>query len=108
MKNIPFQLNATFGIAKDLLQQLADGELDFVVASQKSIENKHIVYEPILTENFIVVGSPDLDLSDLKKHLKDKDFTAIEKWLINQQWYAYSKETAFKEKLGICDSRPWF
>lgn len=108
LKNIPFQLNATFGIAKDMLQQLSDGELDFVIASQKSIENRNIVYEPILTENFIVVGNPDLDLNDLQQHLRARDMVSIEKWLLNQKWYAYSNDLSFIRRfwLGNFNKRP--
>lgn len=103
LKNIPFQLQATFGIAKELLRQLVDGELDFVVASKKSIESKHIVYEPILTENFVVVGSPDLDVNNFKKYSEDNDIIAMEKWLINQKWYAYSNDLAFIRRFWLAN-----
>ena len=103
LENISFQLNLTFGLAKDLVQQLSEGKLDFVIASQKSVESKHIVYEPILTENFIVVGSPDIDLKDFKKYSKGKDITAAEKWLTSQKWYAYGSDLAFIRRFWLAN-----
>lgn len=101
LERIPFQLNLTFGLAKDMLLQLSEGELDFVIASQKSVESKNIIYEPILTENFIVVGSPDMDLKDFKKYIKDNDIAAVENWLVNQKWYAYSNDLAFIRRFWL-------
>lgn len=103
LENIPFQLNLTFGLATDLVQQLSEGKLDFVIASQKSLESKHIVYEPVLTENFIVVGSPDVDLRDFNKYSEDNDIAAVEQWLISQKWYAYGSDLAFIRRFWLAN-----
>ena len=89
------ELVVSFGMAKELTQQLIDGSLDFVIASQKTTENKQIVYEPILTENFILIGSKELDLKDFKNSIKNEDYERAEQWLLEQNWYAYSADLAF-------------
>ncbi len=98
---LPFHLEVTFGIAKELVQQMIDGELDFVIASKKAIENRQIVYEPILTENFIVVGNYGLETKQLNKYIDDKDNGKIEEWLLDQDWYAYSNDLAFIRRFWL-------
>lgn len=98
---IPCQLNVTFGIAKDLISQLANGELDIVIASQITHENKNIVYKPILVETFIIAANIDLDTSEFEKALKDKDYRIAEKWLLKQQWLAYSTDLAFIRRFWL-------
>ncbi|MBB5634384.1 DNA-binding transcriptional LysR family regulator [Pedobacter cryoconitis] len=101
LENISSQLHVSFGVAKDLMQQLAEGKLDLVIASQKTIESKHILYEPILTENFIIIGNKNIDLQDFRQHLENQDLNAIEKWLINQEWYAYSNDLVFIRRFWL-------
>ncbi len=101
LENISFQLNVSFGVAKDLMQQLSEGKLDLVIASQKTIESKHILYEPILIENFVVIGNKNLDLRDFKQYLNNQDLNAVEKWLLNQEWYAYSNDLAFIRRFWL-------
>ncbi len=98
---LPFHLDVTFGIAKELVQQMIDGELDFVIASKKAIENRQIVYEPILIENFIIVGNSRLEIEQLQKYIDVKDNDRIEKWLLEQNWYAYSNDLAFIRRFWL-------
>ncbi|MDM1072566.1 LysR family transcriptional regulator [Empedobacter brevis] len=98
---LPFHLDVTFGTAKELVQQMIDGELDFVIASKKAIENRQIVYEPILTENFIIVGNYGLEIEELQKYIDVKDNDGIENWLLDQDWYAYSSDLAFIRRFWL-------
>lgn len=98
---LPFHLDVTFGTAKELVQQMIDGELDFVIASKKAIENRQIVYEPILTENFIIVGNYGLEIEELQKYIDGKDNDGIENWLLGQDWYAYSSDLAFIRRFWL-------
>ncbi|ALL06066.1 hypothetical protein AQ505_11525 [Pedobacter sp. PACM 27299] len=101
LEKISSPLNVSFGVAKDLMQQLDEGKLDLVIASQKTIDSRNIVYEPILTENFVIIGNKNIDLSDFNQHLENQDLNAVEKWLINQEWYAYSNDLAFIRRFWL-------
>jgi DNA-binding transcriptional LysR family regulator len=80
-----------FGLTKDLIKRLQKNDLDFVIATQL-IEEKNITYEPIVTEYFLVVSHPDLDIRPFKNYLKKKDLPMAEAWLQEQQWFAYSSD----------------
>jgi len=101
LKNITSQLNVSFGKADDLVKLLIDGELDIVVASQKKIEQKDIIYEPILKENFIIIGNKEIDLNYFNENLIKNNYDKIEEWLIDQQWYAYSNDLAFIRRFWL-------
>lgn len=101
LKNITSQLNVSFGKADDLVKLLIDGELDIVVASQKRIEQKNIIYEPILKENFIIIGNKEIELDYFNKNLIKNNYDKIEEWLIDQQWYAYSNDLAFIRRFWL-------
>lgn len=101
LKNITSQLNVSFGKADDLVKLLIDGELDIVVASQKKIEQKDIIYEPILKENFIIIGNKEIDLNYFNENLIKNNYDKIEEWLIDQKWYAYSNDLAFIRRFWL-------
>lgn len=101
LSDLSSELLVSFGIAKELTQQLLDGELDFIVASQKTTDNKQIVYEPILTEKFIVIGSKSIDVKGFKEHLKNEDYNNAERWLLEQNWYAYSADLAYIRRFWL-------
>ncbi|WP_313580422.1 LysR family transcriptional regulator [Chishuiella sp.] len=101
LKNITSQLNVSFGKADDLVKLLIDGELDIVVASQKRIEQKNIIYEPILKENFIIIGNKEIDLNYFNENLIKNNYDKIEEWLIDQKWYAYSNDLAFIRRFWL-------
>ncbi|VDH15484.1 CysJI operon transcriptional activator [Algoriella xinjiangensis] len=94
-------LHVTFGVAKDLINDLSEGNLDFVIASQKITENRQLVFEPILTENFILVGNPDLDLSTFENYLKNEKYIEVENWLMSQNWFAYSSDLAYIRRFWL-------
>lgn len=101
LKNITSQLNVSFGKADDLVKLLIDGELDIVIASQKKIEQKDIIYEPILKENFIIIGNKEIDLNYFNENLIKNNYDKIEEWLIDQKWYAYSNDLAFIRRFWL-------
>lgn len=80
-----------FGLTKDLLRRLQKGDLDFLIATQL-IEEKNIIYEPILREQFLIVSHPDLDTKPFKNSLKKKSLDEAESWLLKQPWFAYSSD----------------
>ncbi|SEW52684.1 LysR family transcriptional regulator [Chitinophaga arvensicola] len=89
--NAPANFIIEFGLTKDLLRRLQKGDLDFVIATQV-IEDKHIVYEPIMTEQFIIVSHPSLDLKPFRAFLKKNQLDNAASWLSDQHWFAYSSD----------------
>lgn len=98
MKKIPSQLNVSFGVGKELIQQLTEGDLDFVIGSQKAMEKKHLVHEPVLTEKLVVVANKKMDVRVFRTQVRNQDYGEIEKWLLKQDWYAYSDDLALIRK----------
>ncbi|WP_143304565.1 LysR family transcriptional regulator [Chitinophaga vietnamensis] len=90
----------SFGLTKDLLAKLADGELDFVVATQRT-DRKDIFFEPVLTESFIVAGSPSIDTTAFHKMVKKKAWEQVEEWLLQQTWFAYSTDLAIIRRFWL-------
>ncbi|MGO4292442.1 LysR family transcriptional regulator [Chitinophaga sp. RAB17] len=91
ISSAPANFIVEFGLTKDLISRLQKNDLDFVIATQL-IEEKNIIYEPIVTEHFLVVSHPDLDLRPFKNFLKKKEMALAEAWLLEQQWFAYSSD----------------
>lgn len=80
-----------FGITKELMQRLVKGELNFVIATHP-VEEKHIIFEPVLEESFLLVGSPKLNITAFEKLIARNETDKAEQWLYEQHWYAYSSD----------------
>lgn len=87
----PANLVFEFGLTKELMQKLDKGKLYFVIATHCSDE-KNIVYEPIAYEKFLLVAHKSLDTKDFEKYLADHETDKAERWLCEQNWYAYSSD----------------
>ncbi|UIR56862.1 LysR family transcriptional regulator [Sphingobacterium sp. SRCM116780] len=85
----PANLVFEFGLTKDLMQKLGKGKLYFVIATHCTDE-KDIVYEPIVYENFLLVGHPDFETKTLDEYISKGDLDKAERHLCEQDWYAYS------------------
>jgi hypothetical protein len=48
----------------------------------------------------IIIGSPNIDVSEVKSKIKVKDFTEVEHWLNKQKWYSH--DPAYKIILAVC------
>ncbi|GGF01584.1 LysR family transcriptional regulator [Chishuiella changwenlii] len=95
------QIHATFGLAKELTQQLIDGDLDFIIASQKTADHKQIVYEEILKENFIIIADKTLDIKVFNDYIEQENFIEAEQWLLQQDWFAYSADLAYIRRFWL-------
>lgn len=93
LKTIQADIITSFGLTKDLLVKLGNGELDVVIATQKT-DRKDIVFEPVLTESFVIAGSPSLDIQKFQTLIKKKELEKAEEWLLQQSWFAYSSDLA--------------
>ena len=100
LDNVPASLMISFGLTKDLIPKLLKGEIDFVIATQK-IEGKNLIYESMVKEEFVIVGSSSIDTSTLNNLLKIKDWESVENWLLNQTWYAYSSDLAMIRRFWL-------
>ena len=100
ISELPLSLMVSFGLTKDLIARLSKSELDFVIATQK-IEEKNLVYEPILTEAFVIVGNPSMDTSVLDTCIKEQDWEAAETWLLHEPWFAYSPDLAIIRRFWL-------
>lgn len=100
LADIPASLLITFGLTKELIVKLSKGEIDFVIATQKT-EDKNLIQEPILKEEFVIVGSAKMDTSIFDKLVRKKDWTMVEEWLLDQTWFAYSPDLAIIRRFWL-------
>jgi DNA-binding transcriptional LysR family regulator len=91
LSRIDLPLAVKFGTTKELMPKLSKGELKFVFATHKMEEN-NIVYEPALHETFHLIGSPGLDITELKRFIARKEMDKAEHWLCTQNWFAYNSD----------------
>jgi DNA-binding transcriptional LysR family regulator len=73
----------------DHLFELVDSKkLDFAIVTKR-----YDTFDTIQTKvgeiKQIIVGSNDIDASQLKSSIKNKDFTATENWLNDQKWFSH-------------------
>ena len=97
---IPANLMISFGLTGELTSKLSKGEIDFVIATQKT-EEKNMIYEPIIKEEFAIVGSPDLETAVFNKFVKSKNWELAEDWLLKQTWFAYSNDLAIIRRFWL-------
>ncbi len=79
-----------FGLTNDLIQQLKEGKLDLVIATQK-VTLSDIECQLIFEESFWLVGPPNLEFHGFKGGDR-ADLNALDRWLSSQHWIAYSEE----------------
>lgn len=90
---IDANLILSFGRTHDLLGRLHKGTLDFVVAT-KITDYKHIVFEPIRQERFVIAGTESIDVTEFEQYVQEEDWGNAEAWLLSQNWFAYSADLA--------------
>lgn len=75
-----------FGLPKDLLRQLREGDLDLVISTQKII-HFDLDYQLLLEEKFWLVGPLDIRIPEVCG-----DLNQLEAWLRKQSWISYGEE----------------
>ncbi|KAA2240799.1 LysR family transcriptional regulator [Chitinophaga agrisoli] len=88
---MPAPIVMEFGVTRGLMQRLQKGELQFVFATQQT-EEKHIVYEQVLGEQFLLVGNPALDTAVFDEYIAGNELNKAEQWLNALPWFAYSSD----------------
>ncbi|MBC9915165.1 LysR family transcriptional regulator [Chitinophaga varians] len=83
----------SFGNTRELLTRLHKGTLEFVVAT-KLTDYKHLVFEPVRQETFVIAGSKTVDTTEFERYVKNEDWEKAEAWLLSQPWVAYTSDLA--------------
>lgn len=83
----------SFGRSKELLGKLQRGSLDFVVAT-KPADYRHLIFEPVRQEHFIIAGSKTIDTTEFDNYVKEENWESAEAWLLSQPWFAYTTDLA--------------
>jgi DNA-binding transcriptional LysR family regulator len=72
----------------DALFELVDSKkLDFAVVTKK-YDTFDTIQKKVGEIKQVIVGSNNIDASELKSNIKIKDFTAIEHWLNDHKWFS--------------------
>ncbi|MBF4483467.1 LysR family transcriptional regulator [Flavobacterium sp. CSZ] len=96
----PANLVFEFCPTKELMQKLNSGKLYFVITSNRNDE-KDIVYEPILAANLLLVGNKEFDTAEFYHFIINNELDKAEKWLCDQDWYAYSSDLAIIRRFWL-------
>ena len=73
----------------DTLFELVDSKkLDFAVVTQK-YDTFDTIQKKVGEIKQIIVGSTNIEASEVKSKIKTKDFFAVEQWLNEQKWFSY-------------------
>ena len=73
----------------DQLFELVDSKkLDFAIVTKK-YDTFDTIQKKLGEIKQIIVGSNDIDPSELKSSIKNKDLATIENWLNNQKWFSH-------------------
>lgn len=93
ISTVDASLVLSFGRTKELLGKLHRGALDFVVAT-KLADYRHLVFEPVRQEHFIIAGSKTIDTTEFDNFIKKENWESAEAWLLSQPWFAYTTDLA--------------
>jgi DNA-binding transcriptional LysR family regulator len=76
----------------DVLFELVDSKkLDFAVVT-KQYDTFDTIQKKLGEIKQIIVGSANIDASELKSKIKIKDFDSIEHWLNDQKWFSHNAQ----------------
>ena len=76
----------------DALFELVDSKkLDFAVVT-KQYDTFDTIQKKVGEIKQVIVGSNNIDASELKSNIKTKDFSATEQWLNDQKWFSHNAQ----------------
>ncbi|WP_035669209.1 LysR family transcriptional regulator [Flavobacterium sp. 83] len=76
----------------DALFELVDSKkLDFAIVTKK-FDTFDTIQKKVGEIKQVIVGSNNIDDSELKSNIKIKDFTALEHWLNDQKWFSHNAQ----------------
>ncbi len=86
---LPFDLVSKFGHHTNLLSDLDNGTLDFVITPSEE-DAANLQYTPFAQEQILLLAGSRHDLTGFKQRLADQDLAAVEAWLSQQVWFGAS------------------
>jgi len=86
-------VHVLFGTKQSLVTDVEQGKMLFAIIPGV-VNTFDIICQPLFDQNFILVATPDIDLSDFNKLYK-KDIHKAEQVLTNQTWYAHDTSSGF-------------
>ncbi|GMA51247.1 LysR family transcriptional regulator [Alicyclobacillus contaminans] len=91
----PWRVRIDFGLTKDLLASLKNGELDIVIATQR-LSDEGVQYIPLYEEQFALYLSPTWTIP------QTSDLRRIHDWLVTLPWIAYGSELPIIRRYWQC------
>ncbi|WP_420579836.1 LysR family transcriptional regulator [Reichenbachiella sp.] len=86
-------VHLTFGTKQQLIREVEEGNLLYAIVPEK--QNTYDTFCHHLTpQNVVLVGTPDIDFSELEKLYK-KSHRMAEEWLGQHKWYAHDHNSSF-------------
>lgn len=86
VSSLPFDLIITFGDYREMLEKLSQGILDLIITPKKG-DSTNIWLEAFSSEQIILVGGKETDMTTFHDVLKSKNRYEAEDWLKQQKWY---------------------
>ncbi len=81
-------IDFTFHTNDALFDLVNSKKLDFAIVTKK-FDTFDTIQKKVGDIKQVIVGSTNIDLSDLKLNIKIKDYVAVENWLNDQKWYSH-------------------
>ena len=81
-------IDFTYGENDELFSLVNDKKIDFSIVTKK-FDTFDTVQKELGKIKQIVVASNDLNLKEVKKEIKNENYTTIENWLNQQKWYNF-------------------
>ena len=81
-------IDFTFNKNENLFELVDSKKLDFAIVTAK-YDTFDTIQKKLGDIKQIIVGSTNIDASELKSTIKNKDFVKVENWLNEQKWFSY-------------------
>ena len=102
ISELPFNLIVRFGECTQMLEDLNNGVIDFVLTSQR-LQLPNIVYSPFLNQRFVLICGKDMDTVQLNKLTLSSDGVHIRDWLKQQVWFATSADMGYLKNFWLAN-----
>lgn len=91
--HLDFNLTAKFDQYQNLLKDLNNGILDFVITPRYNKDLNAVVnYESFTKETLVLIAGNQSNLENIKELINQEDFSLLEDVLKNELWYSASNE----------------
>lgn len=86
-----YQIELTFGLCNELIEQLKKGRLDFVIATQQ-IHSEELRYELLQKEQFYLISNQPDFVELFKERVKQDSPNEVQHLLTQQRWVAFDHQ----------------